>query len=84
MDLHLRCRQKGGGGQETKKPEPCVNGLHGNEITKNGHRINRWGHGMRRRGLMGTEQLQPWMKGNVLMPGVWKELGFKARGRKTI
>lgn len=50
MDLHLKKtggkKSSEGGGQETKKPKQCVNGLHDNEITKNGHRINRGGRGV--------------------------------------
>lgn len=47
MDLHLKKtggkKTSEGGGQETKKPKPCVSSLHDNDITKNGHRINRGG-----------------------------------------
>lgn len=45
MDLHLKKtggkKPSEGEGQETKKPKPCVNSLHDNDITRNGHRINR-------------------------------------------
>lgn len=87
MDLHLKKTggktPSEGGGQETKKPKPCVSSLHDNDITKmvTGLIVGARNEKVRPDGNGATATV---MKGNMPMSGVWKALGFKARGRKMI